>query len=557
MKDGSLVRLQRWRAFLPIVLILILSLVLNALGITWGLPNYVDWAQDSMALETLNAIARRFANGWFDKYPPIQYAVLAVFYTPYISYLLLSGALESPRKVFPYGLADPLSALTHFILIARIVSVLMGMGIVLLVYITVWELFDRRAALFSALIVTLCYPLVYYAHNANAEVPYLFWSLLGVYYFLRLLKNGRLKYYVLFALFGTLAICTKDQAYGLFLLSPFAILWIRSMETSRAFRQPSALASLVLDKRLLICAMVAIATFLVAHNIPLNWSGFREHVRWITGDGWEPYVNYAPTVAGRLQLFWATRAQIAQSLTLPLFGLCVAGAIYCIIKFPHYTLPLLFLAAAYYLTFINVINYLRLRFVLPISVILAFFGGKLLAEIWRHGPWTKLQRIAVCLVFAYAALYPIQLDLLLMGGESRYAAELWMRERFRPGAIVETFAPSELHLAWYYPRFPSWVKVRVGRYPPGAEWIPQEISPNKVRFPNLYFGREAPDYIVVKFFPTNSNIDQKSAFSDLFRGALGYTWVAGFETPTIVSVDGLTMNPRIDIFEKQKFPLRQ
>jgi 4-amino-4-deoxy-L-arabinose transferase-like glycosyltransferase len=554
MKDKAFLQLQRRRSVLPIVLVMTLSFAFNALGITWGLPNYVDWAQDSMALETLDAIARRFANGWFDKYPPVHYAVLAVFYTPYIGYLLLSGGLESPHKVFPYGFADPLSALTHLILIARIVSALMSVGIVLLVYVTVCELFDRRAALLSALIVTLCYPLVYYAHNANVEVPYLFWALLGIYYFLRVLQNGRLKYYVLFALFGTLAICTKDQAYGLFLLSPLAIVWIRSTETSHGSSRPSALANLVLDKRLLICAIVAAATFVVAHNIPLNFSGFRGHIQWITGGGSEPYVSYAPTVAGRLQLFWATGTQMAESLTLPLFGLCVAGAIYCTIKFPRYTLPLLFLAASYYLTFINVVRYQRLRFVLPMSIILAFFGGKLLAEIWRRGPWAKLRRVAVCLVFAYAALYPIQLDLLLMGGDSRYAAELWMRERFRRGAIVETFAPSYLHLAWYYPRFPSWIKVRVGKYPPGAEWIPQETSPQKVRFPNLYLGREAPDYIVLKFFPANGNFDQKSVFSDLFQGALGYTWVATFGTSTIVPIDGLTINPRIDIFERQNLP---
>jgi hypothetical protein len=29
-----------------------------------------------MALETLEAIAKHFANGWFDKYPPVHYAVL-------------------------------------------------------------------------------------------------------------------------------------------------------------------------------------------------------------------------------------------------------------------------------------------------------------------------------------------------------------------------------------------------------------------------------------------------------------------------------------------------
>jgi hypothetical protein len=71
--------LQRMRGSLPIVLVLTVSLSLNVLGIAWGLPNYVDWAQDSIALETMEAIAKRFSNGWFAKYPPVHYAVLAVF----------------------------------------------------------------------------------------------------------------------------------------------------------------------------------------------------------------------------------------------------------------------------------------------------------------------------------------------------------------------------------------------------------------------------------------------------------------------------------------------
>ena len=106
----------------------------------------------------------------------------------------------------------------------------MGTAIILLVYMAVNELFDRRAAIFSALLVAICYPFVYYAHNANVDVPYLFWALLAIIYFLKLLNYGQLKFYVLFAFFATLSICTKDQAYGLFIRSPIPILWIRFRE---------------------------------------------------------------------------------------------------------------------------------------------------------------------------------------------------------------------------------------------------------------------------------------------------------------------------------------
>ena len=161
----------------------------------------------------------------------------------------------------------------------------------------------------------------------------------------------------------------------------------------------------------------------------------------------------------------------------------------------------------------------------------------------------KLRRGAICLAFAYAGLFPLQLDLLFMGGESRYAAEQWMQEHFKKEAIVETFAAHHHHLGWYYPRFPDWVRVRSSKLEAGTQWIPYKAPPDRRRFPNLYEGREAPDYIVLKFFDEEANVDQKPVLAALFHGRLGYSLVATFKTLTIVPVN-LTMNPRIYIFER-------
>jgi Dolichyl-phosphate-mannose-protein mannosyltransferase len=434
----------------------------------------------------------------------------------------------------------------------------MGVAIVLLVYVIVSYVFDRRSALFSALIVALCYPLVYYAHNANVEVPYLFWALLAIYYFLRLQKDGCLKHYVLFALFGMLSICTKDQAYGLFLFSPLIILWTRFTEVTRTSSQQLRWMGIFFDRRLLIAAVVAVGTFVLAHNLLFNFSGFLKHVRWLTGPGSQPWVSYAPTLTGRLQLLWATGAVLAQGFTLPLFGLCIVGAVYCALKFPRYSLPLLFLAASYYFTFINVILYLRLRFVLPIGIILAFFGGKLLADIWHSGPWKKLRRGAICLAFIYAGLFPVQLDLLLMGRESRYAAEQWIQQHFRKDAIVETFAAQNVRLGWDYPRFPHWIKVRRGKLAAGTQWMPYETPPDTVRLPNLYSGREAPDYIVLST-PSAGRVrpdsEEEKTLAAFYQGRLGYALVATFKAPTIVPIRLLPVNPKIDIFENRSITL--
>jgi Dolichyl-phosphate-mannose-protein mannosyltransferase len=532
--------------------------MLNSIGITWGLPNYLDWAIDSLSpFIMLQAADHHFSNGWYSRYPPFHLATLSLFCAPLMGYVMLSGRLNSPSPIFPFGLTDPLATLTHLILIYRIVSVLMGTAIVLLVYLIVRELFDRRSAVFSTLIVALSYPFVYYSHTANADVPYVFWAMLSIHRYTRVLKYGGLKDYVLFALFGTLSICSKDQAYGLFILSALPILWIRFTELRQASQQQPSLAEIFLDRRLMLAAIVAGATFVLANNLIFNFSGFLAHVHVITGSASKPYADYAPTVQGRLQLLLETILQLASSLTLPLLVVCMVGSVYCALRFPRYSLPLLFLAASYYLTFINVVRYVPLRFVLPISIIIAFFGGKFLAELWYGGPWKRLMRAAICLAFTYAGLFPLQLNFLFMA-ESRYAAEQWIQEHVEKGALVETFTPVSLLV--YSPRFPPWIRLRSSKLEAGTRWEP-EARIDRAHVPNIYTGRDAPDYIVLSRswygrFLTNESAasDESQVLSDLFENRTDYTLVATFQTPLLVPIDlkNLHINPRIDIFARTR-----
>ncbi len=81
----------------PITVVLDSSFVLNIMGVTWGLPNYLDWATDSIApFKVLEAAYNHFSNGWNDIYPPAQHAILAALYAPLMGYLLLSGGLKAP-----------------------------------------------------------------------------------------------------------------------------------------------------------------------------------------------------------------------------------------------------------------------------------------------------------------------------------------------------------------------------------------------------------------------------------------------------------------------------
>ena len=113
-------------------------------------------------------------------------------------------------------------------------------------------------------------------------------------FYLQLLETGRTRDYILFAAAATLSICTKDQAYGLYLLAPFVIveqLWRVKREAGAAARVAAALT----DRRLVAAAITSGGLFVLCHNLLFNTDGFMAHLRFITGPGSEAYRVYPPT----------------------------------------------------------------------------------------------------------------------------------------------------------------------------------------------------------------------------------------------------------------------
>jgi hypothetical protein len=237
------------------------------------------------------------------------------------------------------------------------------------------------------------------------------------------------------------------------------------------------------------------------------------------------------------------------------------GSLSCAFRHPRRTLPLLFLAGSYYVIFLNVLLNVEPRFVMPIAIVMAFFGGKLLAEVWETGPWRAAARTAVAGAFAYAVLFAIQIDLLFLN-DSRYAAERWMRAHLEKGDVVETFAPQSV--LDYYPRFPEWVRVRTGDLAAGTRWEPLDVEPERVQVPNLYSGREAPDVIVLSeswyarfLTPEEAGTAEARVLEELFHDRTGYRLAAAFKTPTFVPLRDVDINPGILVFERRQGPAGQ
>jgi 4-amino-4-deoxy-L-arabinose transferase-like glycosyltransferase len=446
-------------------LILVLSAVLSLVGLWWGLPNFTGWAPDEIIpSRVIRGMNQFFSNGWQDKYPPFHYYLISLLYLPFWILQRLQILDWSRLNVY-----------TVLFYLTRLLSAAMGIGIVYLVYRCGKEIYDRRASLFAALITSLLVPFVYYSKTANLDIPYMFWVLWSLYFFIRSLKAHRTKDCLLFALTATLAVCTKDQAYALYVFAPLLVVW----SDWRDRRQTSAAVPffrLAGSRKYLSAASLAAGVFLLVHNVIFNWSGFLTHLRRITGPVRTIYAHYPGSLAGRIGLLGETIKQIQGCLGWPLFLICVGGLVWSLAqkKKDYLLLSLLALAGSYYLFYINIILFNFARFNMPICIVLAFYGGRLLSgALTARRRFLPARRLAVALIFLYSFIYASSVDILMVK-DSRYAAESWMKSNIPPQASIGVAAPVE-----YSPRLR------------GFKW---EETPRSLP---VFNGLPKPDYLVV------------------------------------------------------------
>jgi len=513
----------------PLHLILALSLILSAAGIWWGLPSLNGWAPDEIfPSRVLDGLLRAYSNGWFDKYPPLHFYLLSVIYAPFL--LLHALHVLDLRQ---------LSGYTVLYFLGRMLSVAMAVFAVYFVFKIGEEIRDRKTGLGAALITALIVPFEYYAKTINLDVPYVFWFVLSLLFFVRIVKTHRRRDYLLFTAAAVLAVCTKDQAYGLYVLAPFAIVFSDIRWKKTRGRPPSFFRAL-LDPTYLYCLLLGAGLFGLVHNLLFNFRGFTQHIELITGPASKDFQMYANTLAGQLGLLGLTLRNIRFSLGWPLFILCAAGLAKSLIdrKKDSRLLWLLLFAVSYYVFYIALIRYDYDRFNLPVSILLSFFGGGLLSDVAR-GRWggNRTVRAAAILIFAYSFFYSLSVDVLMIT-DSRYRAEKWMKKNVGPEAVVGLASPLE-----YSPRLD------------GFRWISLPLSPATLQ-------REpAPDYILFvteygQAFPEDSK--EGRFFSSLVRSREKYRQAFRYKTslPWLpLRTEGIMTNikaisPEIQIFKR-------
>src|SRR5260370_26897307 len=98
----------------------------------------------------------------------------------------------------------------------------------------------------------------------------MFWFSLSLIFYLRVLVGGTLSDFIWWGVTAALAVCTKDQAYGLYLLMPLPVI-------VEMWRRNEAIVG-----RLVAAGSAAGVAFALSHNLLFNAPGFLPHLPPIT-----------------------------------------------------------------------------------------------------------------------------------------------------------------------------------------------------------------------------------------------------------------------------------
>lgn len=412
-----------------------LTLVLNAVGVWWGLPGstWTAWAPDEIVPGgVIAALMAGFSGGWHSTYPPAHYYLLAWLFAPVVG-AVTQGLLEPAVPGTPTYLA--------LYVIERMASVVMAALTVVLVHLSGQQLYGPRAAAFAAFTFAFTLPFGFYAKLANLDVPYLFWFAVSFWFYVRIVQGRRTADHYWYAAAATLAVGTKDQAYGLYLLPSLHIALLAWRSSKDAPRPGVVLARILVGP-----AVAAAGLFALVHNLPLNFPGFAAHVRVLSGSSF--YRMFGADLFGQLRLFVDVLPQFRWALGWTGLALVVVGVWLVWNRGPSRRHLWVFLpAVSYYLTFVAVVGYHYDRFFMPVVFTCSMFAGVALEWLFRPGARLVTRRLAATCAMVLIAWRGLSIDGLMLV-DSRYHVERWLQEHADPRVRLARVGTIE-----YLPRF--------------------------------------------------------------------------------------------------------
>jgi hypothetical protein len=395
-----------------LALTLVLAFGLLVWGLDWGLTD-ASWAADELRPDwVLNLLHQGLGHGWYDKYPWLHYAVLAIPVSAF--------DLADRLGILPVG---SVAAWAGQLALMRTVSVLMALATLVAAFLCGVELVGPRRAVFAPLALLLTPLFVYYGKMANLDMPALCWFAWAMVAFLRILRGGRLQDYAWLGVAAAGSVATKDQAYANLALVAGAVMLITAQRV-QGTSWPARLGRALADRRVWAAAAAAVLASVLFHNMVFNFTGFAAHVRLLVTLG--DLAIVPRTAGGYLELTGLTLALVRWSLGWPLFALSAAGIAGALLRPERRRwLWLLTVPLSFHVSFTWVTLYVNDRYLFGGLFVLALFAGAACADLAGAVRRPAAARLAVTAALVYALLYASSIN-IMMSLDARRALKAWV-----------------------------------------------------------------------------------------------------------------------------------
>jgi hypothetical protein len=533
-------------------LLALLAVALYLPGVNWGLPaanapgTTQSWGPDEIGPIGPLVELRNYLGGdnlGNPQYPMFHYLFLFLSYVPYLVFQFLTGGMPHPHGGYPFGFTDPASSVQMLMRISRLVSVLMGAGMVVVTYCIGRKLWDRLTGVLAALFVLLMYPMFYFARTSNLDVPVTFWQSLVLLLFALCLKDKRVTVarWVLLGLFATIALATKEQSYGILLLLVFPLLaW-----HFRSAAEQGVSTGVARWKAPLVALATSAVSYVFLSGLAIRPEKYLRHLDYVRAGSPSGrfYQEYSFTPAGLFGMARECLAHLADTLGWPILLAAVAGVILCAVRRDLRSRLLLLLPVpGLFFTVLVLAGYVELRYLLPWALVLCLFAAGMVASVFRS-PLPALRWLAVAFLVASCGWNLLKgADLLYLSwNDSRYAAAEWFAQHVRPSdRVAHTGGERRIVLL---PRF----TVPFERIPTQLPVAPTGTPPFEADFVYLQ-GKDD----LTEFWWT-----PRWVYDGLRDGSLGYVQVAEFQTAARFAPQQrhdsmqIFVNPRILIFARR------
>jgi len=495
-------------------------------------------------------------------YPLMHPFLVSAAYAPYLGYLWLTGGLRNPGPAYPYGFADPVSALRNLTLIAQFLSVVLAAGIVLAAYDAGRSLWNRSTGIWAALLVMSGFPMFYYSRTGNPDIPVLFFTSLALAAFARMqaygLSAGRAAALGVFAGF---AIATKETSAASFLLLPVGLLLLQwkggKAGTAGAYK-------------VLAVAGIAVAlAFGLGSGLFVDSERYFAHLEFARERGQAVASGQSIVIkphfftwAGNIELGKKLTDATAAIMTLPGLLLSIAGLGWVAWRERSrllFALPALSYVGVLCLT----VRVVQLRYLMPVAFTLAFFAARAVTAGW--GARIRLYRAVPaigCAVLVIGFLRGIDLTHSMIN-DSRYSAAAWLESRTQIGDRIETFGPlpNLPHLK------PGVVSAQAIQF--FGSMKPPRVDAAAVSEIERAWENAPPKFVVVMpdYTSHKGEAYSRSCPPEIYRrlsdGSLGYSQVAFFQSPRLFpwlsrpNLDYPTVNPPIRVYAHLKHASRR